>query len=267
MSYLHGHTPKEQSRLRDQARYLEHVVYQDINFFGGKNVLEVGCGVGAQSEILLRRFPRLHLTGVDYNQVQLDSAQAHLDSLGMFKDRYEFKQMDASDLHLDSSSFDGAFLCWILEHVKNPLQVLSEVRRVLSPGATAYVTEVMNFSFFLDPYSPALWKYWMAFNDFQYEFAGDPFIGAKLGNLLLAAGFKDVQTKVKTLHYDHREPERRKEVIEYWTELMLSASDLLISSKATTTEVVEEAVKELKKIRKDPQAVFFYSFMLASAKA
>ena len=51
-----------------------------------------------------------------------------------------------------------------------------------------YITEVMNSSFFLDPYSPNVWRYWMAFNDFQYDHGGDPFVGAKLGNLLLAGG-------------------------------------------------------------------------------
>ena len=50
----------------------------------------------------------------------------------------------------------------------------------------------------------------MAFNDFQYDSGGDPFIGAKLGNLLLAGGYRDVVTEIKTVHFDNREPARRK---------------------------------------------------------
>ena len=39
-------------------------------------------------------------------------------------------------------------------------------------------------------------------------------IGAKLGNLLLAGGFRDVATQVKTFHFDNREPAKRKAIVE-----------------------------------------------------
>ncbi len=76
--YLHGFSQEEQDRLRKQARFGEHTVYQNINFSSVKNLLEVGCGVGAQSEIILRRFPDLHLTGIDRSTKQLASARHHL---------------------------------------------------------------------------------------------------------------------------------------------------------------------------------------------
>ncbi|MBF0366460.1 MAG: methyltransferase domain-containing protein [Oligoflexia bacterium] len=263
--YLHGYTTKEQARLREQARFLEFLTHQDINFSNTKNILEVGCGVGAQSEILLRRFPEAHLTCIDLNPHQIASAREHLKKFAHYQGRYTIKEMNACDLSLESKSFDGAFLCWVLEHIERPEQVLNEVRRVLRSGARIYVTEVMNFSFFLEPYSPNLWKYWMAFNDYQYEQAGDPFVGAKLGNLLTKVGFSNVHTNVRTMHYDNRWPELRREVIEYWTKLMLSAAKQLITAKATSKEIVSAALAELQQVRKDPNAVFFYSFMQAHA--
>ena len=148
----------------------------------------------------------------------------------------------------------------------SPQTVLSEVRRVLKPGATVYISEVMNSSFFLDPYSPNVWKYWMAFNDYQFENAGDPFVGAKLGNLLMSLGFKDIETKVKTWHYDNRQPEKRKEVVEYWTDLLLSGADQLLKDKMVDQELVDNCYIELKKVANDPNAVFFYSFIQATAK-
>ncbi len=48
--YLHGFSQKEQDRLRTQAAFAEHTVYQDINLSSVKNLLEVGCGVGAQMD-------------------------------------------------------------------------------------------------------------------------------------------------------------------------------------------------------------------------
>jgi len=264
--YLHGFSETEQNRLRQQARFAEHTIYQDINLSGSKKLLEVGCGVGAQSEILLRRFPDLKLFGIDLSEKQLISAKAQLKSLPFAKGRFDIQKMNAENMSFDSNTFDSAFLCWVLEHIPNPLNVLSEVRRVLSPGSTVYITEVLNSSFFLDPYSPNVWKYWMAFNDYQYENAGDPFVGAKLGNLLMSLGFRDIKTSIKTWHLDNREPEKRKETIDFWTDLLMSGASQLINEKVIDKELADNAYKELKAVASNPNAVFFYSFVQASAK-
>ncbi len=263
--YLHGFTETEQERLRSQAEFAEYNIFQNINFSTSKNVLEVGCGVGAQTEILLRRFPKTHVTGVDLNEKQLDAAKKFLNSKNEFKGRYDFQLMSGADLKFGPNTFDGAYLCWILEHVPNPAQVLSEVRRVLRPGSEIVVTEVMNSSFFLDPYSPNVWKYWMAFNDYQYDHAGDPFVGAKLGNLLTQVGYQQVRTEVKTWHFDNRQPAQRKQAIHYWTDLLLSAADQLVKEKYVDAEVVAKTKEELDKVSNDPNAVFLYSFMQAKA--
>lgn len=264
--YLHGFSKEEQTRLRTQARYAEYSVYKNIDLSRTNKLLEIGCGVAAQTEILLRRFPELHVTGVDLNDKQLASAKDLLNSITQFKDRYELHKMNAGDLTFKNDAFDGAFICWLLEHVPEPLQVLAEARRVLKPGSSIFITEVLNSSFFLDPYSPNVWRYWMAYNDYQFENAGDPFVGAKLGNLLSKAGFKDIETEVVTWHYDNRQPKHRMEIIGFWTELLLSGSDKLIEEGHVTKELVSDMKKELAAVAKNPDAVFFYSFIQAKAR-
>jgi len=264
--YQHGFSPVEQDRLRRQARFAEQTLYRDINFSDCKNILEVGCGVGAQTEILLRRFPCIKTQSIDLNKKQLSAAKEHLDQFKEFKGRYKLSKMNAVNLEFESNSFDGAFLCWVLEHIPSPEKVLAEIRRVLKPGGVIYLTEVMNHTFFLDPYSPNVWKLWMAFNDYQYDNGGDPFIGAKLGNLLTAQGYKDIQTTVKTWHFDNRLPSKRKEYIEFWAELLLSAKEQLLEAGVVTEEVVEGAQRELQNVAFDPNAVFYDSIMQASAR-
>jgi ubiquinone/menaquinone biosynthesis C-methylase UbiE len=263
--YIHGFSRIEQDRLIRQARFAEYAVYQDVDLTRAAKLLEVGCGVGAQSEILLRRFPDLYLTGIDKSPQQLEQANALLSSLPYSKERYELLEMDAAALKFPSGSFDGAFICWLLEHVPNPAMVLSEVRRVLRPGSTLYVSEVMNSSFLIDPYSPNLWKYWLAFNDYQIDGGGDPFIGAKLGNLLMQVGFNNIVTTPKIWHFDNRSPSRRKEMIEFWTDLLLSAADQLVHDQRIDPNIVTAMKEELETVAREPSSVFFYSFIQARA--
>src|SRR5688500_8753384 len=96
--YLHGVNVKEQARLRKQARFFEHIVYKDINLSEVTDLLEVGCGVGAQTEILLRRFPELKVTGIDMSDAQLESAKSYLETVSYAKDRYDFQLMDAANM-------------------------------------------------------------------------------------------------------------------------------------------------------------------------
>ncbi|OUR98594.1 SAM-dependent methyltransferase [Halobacteriovorax marinus] len=264
--YLHGFSNTEQERLSKQAKFAEHTVYKNINFSEQRNILEVGSGVGAQTEILLRRFPDLKVTGIDRSKEQLATAKKFLESKNELTGRFEFKSMDATKMKFDGENFDGAFLCWVLEHIPRPERVLSEVRRVLRPGSPVYITEVLNSSFLLDPYSPNVWKYWMAFNDYQYDMKGDPFIGAKLGNLLLQQGFKDIQVETVTWHLDNRRPKQRKEYIDFWHELLFSASDQLLEAGRVTEEIVEGMKREMEQVASDPNAVFYYSFIQAKAK-
>jgi ubiquinone/menaquinone biosynthesis C-methylase UbiE len=264
--YLHGFTEDERTRLRRQARFLEHRIHDRLPFRRSKDLVEIGCGVGAQTEILLRHFPDLHVTGIDRSESNLEAARSHLSALQWAEGRYSFVLADAGSLDIEADRFDSAFLCWILEHVGDPALILSETRRVLRPGSPIVVTEVQNASFFLDPYSPNTLGYWMAFNDHQLEIGGDPFVGAKLGNLLQAVGYRDITTEVRTIHLDNRAPGERAEFIAYWTELLLSGAPGLEKSGKVSTEVVEGMKRELAQVAHDPNSVFFYSFVQARAQ-
>jgi ubiquinone/menaquinone biosynthesis C-methylase UbiE len=265
--YLHGFTHTEQDRLLRQALHLEDKVHDRLPYRRARRLVEVGCGVGAQTGILLRHFPELHVTGVDLSDSNLQAARRNLTALPWTDGRYSLERADAGTLPMPAETFDAAFLCWILEHVGDPARVLSEVRRVLRPGSPVVVTEVQNASFFVDPYSPNTLQYWMAFNDHQFALGGDPFVGAKLGNLLLAVGFRDITTEVRTIHLDNRAPGERAEFLAYWTELLLSGADGLVAAGKVTPAVVDGMKDELARVGRDPNAVFFYAFVQARARA
>ncbi len=264
--YLHGYTTHEQDRLYHQAAFLADAVHDRLPFRRCRNVLEVGCGVGAQTEILLRHFPKLAVTGVDRSADNLRRAIAHLEQGAIGRGRFIAQEAAAETLPFAVDSFDGAFLCWILEHVADPTRTLAEVRRVLRPGSPVVCSEVMNATFFLDPYSPNTLRYWRAFNDTQLAMGGDPFVGAKLGNLLLKNGFCDIRTEVKTFHLDNRVPGDRTEFLAYWSDLLLSGAPALAKAGKVPQEVVDGMQHELQRVARDPDAVFWYSFVQARAR-
>lgn len=265
--YLHGFSAAERERLRKQARVLEPQVHDRLPFRRRRRLIEIGSGVGAQTEILLRHFPEMHVTCVERNAGQLADARRFLATVPWAKGRYTLAEEDALRLSFEREQFDAAFLCWILEHVPDPARVLTEVRRVLISGSPIVVTEVLNATFFIDPYSPKTLQYWMAFNDRQLDLGGDPFVGAKLGNLLQAAGYQDIQTEVKTFHHDNRSPGERAEFLGYWTELLLSGAPELLAAKRVSREIVAGMEEELDRVGRDPNSVFFYSFVQARATA
>lgn len=266
MDYLHGFSKKEQDRLYHQARFFEQSVFQGVDFSHHARILEFGCGVGAQTEILLQRFPHLHVTGVDISPAQLKRAKTHLADQ-IKAGRADFVQASASELPFDDNTFDAAFSTWFLEHVQNPVEILNEVRRVLKAEAFVHLHEVLNATLYMHPYSPATLKYWFEFNDHQWNLKGDPFVGAKLGNYLLAAGFQNVQTEVVNFHFDNRSPKRRADFIEEWAGVLLSGAPHLLKAKKVTPRLVDEMKEELELLKVAHDSVFFYSTVRARGQA
>ena len=260
-NYVHGFDPEEQLRLKVQAEFLAPMVYKEVDYRGCNNLLEVGSGVGAQTRILLERFPDLEITCVDSSAVQLAQARINLASFG---DRVRFVEQDGAALQL-GEQFDAAFVCWTLEHVTSPIRLLDKLKEYLQLGARVYVTEVFNSSLYVSPGYPHLRHYVEVMSDFQRNIGGNPDVGIELGNLLTEAGFSGCTTRFDGFYLDARSGEKRKAVTSYWKELLKSAASALLAERIVTPEAVEKMVEDLEKLGNDENAIFFYQFVQAKA--
>jgi hypothetical protein len=76
-----------------------------------------------------------------------------------------------------------------------------------------------------------------------------------------------VTTEVKTFHLDNRAPGERAEFLAYWSELLLSGAPALMEAGKISQDVVDGMTRELDRVARDPNSVFFYSFIQARARA
>ncbi|NQZ01440.1 MAG: methyltransferase domain-containing protein [Bdellovibrionales bacterium] len=265
--YLHGYTHEEQQRLIDQAEILAPQLYEGLDFSNHKKMLEVGCGVGAQTGLLAERFPELHIHGVDVSQAQVALAKDRLPGL-IKQGRVQFTCADATDLTaMEDDGFDSAYICWFLEHVYEPIAVLKSLKAKLKPGSKVYLTEVNNSSLFVQPYSPNILQYWSQFNDYQWTINGHPFIGLMLPNLLLKAGFKNVVSEPRSFFFDDRDPAEREKFMNYFFGIFNSANDILVRKGRIHHEMIKEVQNEFERAMTSEGSVFYYSYVRATAEA
>jgi len=117
-------TPFFQMRLGVALDLLE----QHGNAFGtSSRLLDVGCGRGALLEALQRRLPRLELTGIDLSLAALEEASCRVPSA-------EFVLAEGQTPPFSAGYFDVAHMGNILEHVGDPVSLLTGIVQVLRPG-------------------------------------------------------------------------------------------------------------------------------------
>lgn len=81
--YVHGYDARESRRLQDQAATLVELLHWDTAYPEGHCVLEVGCGVGAQTVTLARNSPKALITSIDISETSLAEARKTVETAGL----------------------------------------------------------------------------------------------------------------------------------------------------------------------------------------
>lgn len=110
-------------------------VYPMIRRWSKKNILDVGCGIGAFVGTAN------YITGVDVNQKCVDFCK---------KNKLNVEFMEPDFLPFDNSSFHTVVMDNVLEHIENPNPIICEINRVLTasgrliflvPGRKGYLAD------------------------------------------------------------------------------------------------------------------------------
>ena len=106
----------------------------------GQLVLEIGCGRGVGTEILLDRFGASRVLALDLDPDMLARAAQRLRR--HIPERVTLGLADAARLPVADESVDAVFDFGIVHHVPEWRSALAEARRVLRPGGRLYFEEV-----------------------------------------------------------------------------------------------------------------------------
>jgi SAM-dependent methyltransferase len=103
-----------------------------------KRILDLGCGEGGNCVTFRGLYPHAEIYGVDI--LEQGPASIH----------YQQVDLDRGDLPFDDEFFDIITLTHVIEHLRHPLRLGSEIYRVLRPDGGLYL-EAPNWTTILVP--------------------------------------------------------------------------------------------------------------------
>jgi len=265
MAYVHGYSERETQRLYEQAEILEAILHTGSEYAAGAKVLEAGCGVGGQTRLLVKRSPQAEFTCIDISEKSLATAQKLKDQVGF--ENVTFQQQDIHLLDFADETFDHVFICFVLEHLDNPVEALTELKRVLKTGGTITVIEGDHGSCFWYPETPESVAAWNGLITAQRRQGHDPNIGRRLTPLLTEAGF-DLQTcRPAWLYADRLNPDLRDGMVNHIIVPMVqSAEQQILDEKRVPENLYRRGIADLSGVDQIDEGTFFYTWFKAVAK-
>lgn len=202
--YVHGYSEIEHDRLMDQANTLTDLLHHDTCYTKDELVLEAGCGVGAQTITLAGRNQQTNFVSVDISEESLKAAETRIKSAGL--NNVTFKQADIFNLPFDENAFDHIFICFVLEHLSNPLDAINRLKKVLKPGGTITCIEGDHGSAYYYPENEKAGRCIDCLVQLQHEAGGNALIGRSLYPLLSQSQLQQISVSPRLVYVDDSKP-------------------------------------------------------------
>ncbi len=262
-AYVHGHSEREHTRLHNQANTLTALLHGDTFYPPGSNVLEVGCGVGAQTVILSKNSPEARFLSIDISEESLEKARMLAKKEGILN--VQFQKADIYNLTFPEETFDHIFICFILEHLLRPVDALINLKKILKTGGSVTVIEGDHGSTYFCPDSMAAHKTIQCLIDIQESIGGNALIGRQIYPLLKTAGFNAIKVTPRMVYVDSSKPD----LVEGFTKKTFIAMVEGIREQALRLQMIDEAtwekgIKDLY-LTTGPDGTFCYNFFKGTA--
>ncbi|MGD9073149.1 MAG: class I SAM-dependent methyltransferase [Desulfobacterales bacterium] len=264
MKYVHGYNQRENTRLQDQASTLVELLHSDTFYTDGSKVLEAGCGVGAQTVTLACNSPGAHFTSVDISDTSIIEAQEKIEKAGYTN--VSFKKADIFNLPFEPESFDHIFVCFVLEHLTQPVEALKCLQTILKVGGTITVIEGDHGSTYFYPDNPDSHNAIQCQVTLQKESGGNANIGRELYPLLDKAGFRTINVSPRMVYVDSSRPQLVEGFIKNtFTAMIEGVRELSISKGLIDAKTFDDGISGLYRTA-EVDGVFCYTFFKAIAQ-
>jgi len=261
--YVHGYSDTEAGRLHDQANTLGELLHNDSIFPPGAKILEAGCGTGCQTVFLALKNPSCHITSVDISRKSIDIANERIKKQNI--SNVHFQTADIFNLSFEDESFDHVFLCFVLEHLPEPVTALTALKRVLKKGGSITIIEGDHGSTYFYPDSAIARKTVQCLVDIQADMKGNALVGRELFPILSAAGFTDCAVSPRMVYVDASKPE----LVDGFTKktfiaMIEGVKDEAIKRKLMIPSDWDAGINDLYRTT-EKDGVFCYTFFKAKA--
>jgi SAM-dependent methyltransferase len=263
--YVHGYSSREAERLRDQANTLVELLHHDTVYPPGNQVLEAGCGVGAQTVTLAGNSPGAEIVSVDISPDSLAQAEKAVRRAGL--NNVRFLEADLFHLPFKDGQFDHGFICFVLEHLADPVGALRAILRKVKPGGTLTVIEGDHGSCYFCPETEAARRAWQCLIDVQAALGGDSLIGRRLYPLRHAAGLEDIRVSPRMVYSDATRPHEMEGFVRRTIIPMVEG----VERQAQEKHMIDpgtwnQGIQDLHATGTPPGGTFCYTFFKAVAQ-
>jgi ubiquinone/menaquinone biosynthesis C-methylase UbiE len=114
------------------------VAREIVAYLNEGTILDLGTGPGYLPIEIVKRAPSINVIGVDLSRKLIEMARSNAAKAGLM-DRLTFKAGNAGRLEFSDSSFDMVISTGMLHSLKEPVNVLQEIYRVLKPDREAWI--------------------------------------------------------------------------------------------------------------------------------
>ena len=108
-----------------------------------ERIVELGCGAGRNAGELLKKYPKAHVTAIDYSPLSVEKAREY-NCEDIAAGRCIVQQGDVSDLQLPEESFDLATAFETVYFWPGIDNCFAQVAKVLKPGACFLICNESN---------------------------------------------------------------------------------------------------------------------------
>lgn len=138
----YGYWTRPGMSLEQAAEALTALVAVSAGIAAGDTVLDVGCGYGAGAVVVSQRCAPAHITGIDVTEIRIDEGQHYVARHGL-AERVTLQLGDATAMQFADASFDKIMSVECAFHFDTRRDFLDEAARVLKPGGTLALTDMI----------------------------------------------------------------------------------------------------------------------------